>query len=144
MQLLIRAETFDKNYLIPTINKEYENVLSLVFELFSKHHFLDRAAELYLYQLLKDTGYASVEDIPLPQLNTIVDYFLKHRNQYKVNYDEERLTYLLLAAIQSNKIILIIDNSMIIDLMNPISLEQDSTITFFKIEKLHSIKFKSI
>ncbi len=144
MYLQFPTSTFDKNYLIHTDNYEYENAYDLIYELFSKHIFIDREAELYLYQLLKDTGYGSIEGIPIDQLNGIVNYFLKSRDQYRVNYDEERLTYLLLAAIKSSEIILSIDQQVISELQVPISLERDSTITFFKKNKLNTIKFKSI
>lgn len=144
MFLILKHDTFEKNYLINTSEYEYESLLSLVFELFSSHHFEDREAELYLYQMLKDTGYPSIEAIPIQQLNSIVNYFLKHRDTYKVDYDEERLTYLLLAAIKEKQILTIIDKKLIEDIQKPLSLKKDSSITFFKMNKLNSIKFKSL
>ncbi len=144
MQLYIKSNTFEKNYLTNTTHYHYDNLLDLVFELFSKHQFVDRAAELHLLQILKESGYHSIEEIPLAQLNGIVNYFLEHRDTYKVDYDEERLTYLLLAAIQDQNITAIIDKALIKDLQAPIQLSKDSTITFFKMDKLKAIKFKSI
>lgn len=144
MYLQFPTNIFDKDYLIHTSSYHYDNVMNLIFELFSKHIFTNREVELYLYQLLKDTGYGSIEAIPMDQLDVIVSYFIKHRDAYKVNYDEERLTYLLLAALKSGTILLSIDTKLVTELMDPITLNADSVITFFKTNKLEAIKFKSI
>ncbi len=144
MYLYIKTKTFEKEYLLNTHQFEYNSILDLVFELFSKHIFIDREAELYLYQLLQETGYNRIEDIPFRQLNTIVDYFMNNRQQFKVDYDEERLSYLLLAAIQNKHILTIIDKQLIVNFQERIYLKKDSNITFFKMQKLSSITFKSI
>ena len=78
------------------------------------------------------------------QLNVILDYFLENRDLYKVDYDEERLSYLLLAAIQAEKIVFTIDDKRITDLKEKIYLREDSTVNFFNLDKLDRIKFKMI
>ena len=143
MQFFLQTKKFNKNYLITTSKFEYESAFDFILELFSKHHFVDRETELYLYGLLEKSGYSTIEQIPLLQLNTILDYFLKNRNQYKVNYDEERLSYLLLAAIQAKKIIFTIDKRTVDDLRDRIILHENSTISFLNLKKLDNIKFKS-
>ena len=144
MKIFIKTRSFDKNYLINTSKYEYESSLDLILELFSEHRFVDREVELYLYQLLKESNYSSIDQIPTLQLNAILEYFLENRDKYKVNYDEERLSYLLLAAIQSNKIILTIDNYRIENLLESVQLKVDSVINFFNVEKLNTINFKMI
>lgn len=144
MQLIIKTRSFDKNYLIHSTQYEYESALDLILDLFSNHHFVNKEAELYLYQLLKNSEYNTLDDIPLQQLNAIVEYFLKHRDQYKVDYDEERLSYLLLAAIQAEKIIFTIDNRIIKNLKEKVVLKKESILNFFNIYKLESITFNTI
>lgn len=144
MKIFIKTRSFDKNYLINTSKYEYESSLDLILELFSEHRFVDREVELYLYQLLKESNYSSIDQIPTLQLNAILEYFLENRDKYKVNYDEERLSYLLLAAIQSNKIIFTIDNYRIENLLESVQLKVDSVINFFNVEKLNTINFKMI
>ena len=144
MKVFIKTKSFDKNYLVNTSKYDYESSLDLILELFSEHNFVDKEVELYLYKLLKESNYTSIDQIPILQLNAILDYFLKNRDQYRVNYDEERLSYLLLAAIQSEKIIFTIDNLKIDDLKDPIQLKKDSMINFFNLEKLDTINLKMI
>lgn len=144
MKLQITNKSFHKNYLVNSSSYSYNSSLDFILELFSTYKFLDREAELYLYELLKDSGYSSIEVIPLQQLDAILDYFLENRDQYKVDYDEERLSYLLLAAIQAERIVFTIDDRRITDLKEHIYLKEDSTINFFKLDKLDSIKFKMI
>jgi len=144
MEIAIRTSSFSKNYLVDTFKYDFESSLSLILELFSSHHFIDKEVELYLYQLLGESNYSSIDDIPILQLNTILDYFLEHRDNYKVNYDEERLSYLLLAAIKKDKIIFTIDNMKVLNLEDAVKLKEDSVINFFKIEKLKTITFKTV
>ena len=144
MRLLITNRSFNKDYLVNSSSYNYDSALDFILELFSTYKFVDREVELYLYELLKDSGYTSIEQIPLQQLNVILNHFLENRDQYKVNYDEERLSYLLLAAIQAEKILFTIDDQRITNLKAPIHLQEDSTINFFKLDKLDSIQFKMI
>jgi hypothetical protein len=144
MKILIRTEIFDRNYLINISNFKYDSLLELILELFSKHQFIDKEIELYLYNLLRESNYTSIDQIPIQQLDSILDYFLDNRDQFKVDYDAERLTYLMLAAIQSKKIIFTIDNQRIENLKEPILLKKESIINFFKLDKLNTINFKMI
>ena len=142
MRIIIKAKRFNKNYLINTSNFEYENALELILELFSKHNFVDKEIELFLYNLLRESNYSSIDEIPIQQLNSILDYFLENRDEYKIDYDEERLTYLMLAAIQAKKIIFIVDNHHIENLNEPIALNQESIVNFFNLGKLDTVKLK--
>ena len=144
MKLLIANKAFLKNYLVNSSRYVYNSAFDFILELFTTHHFVDREAELYLYELLKDSGYSSIEQIPPQQLNVILDYFLENRDLYKVDYDEERLSYLLLAAIQAEKIVFTIDDKRITDLKEKIYLREDSTVNFFNLDKMDRFKFKII
>ncbi len=144
MNLKIQVSSFDRVYFHPVTRTEYASLLDLILELFYEYTFADRSEELYLYQLLSDLGYRSINDIPLPELELIVEYFEANRDSFKSKMDEEKVTYLLLAAIQKEEVIVFLDNKIIEDLKSPLKLSKDSTLAFFKQEKLNRITFKTI
>ncbi len=144
MNLKIQVSSFDRVYFHSVTRTEYASLLDLILELFYEYTFADRSEELYLYQLLSDLGYRSIDDIPIPELALIVEYFEANRDSFKSKMDEEKMTYLLLAAIQKEEVIVLLDNKIIEDLKSPLKLNQDSTLVFFKQEKLNRITFKTI
>lgn len=144
INIRLTNETFERTYLKKVDRFQYESLLSFVFELFHKHHFEDKEVELFLLDLLSQSGYSSIERIPILELQIIADYFLENRDQYKVDYDEEKLTYLLLAAIQKNDIITIVDNAIITDINAPLSIHNSSTVSFIYKKKIETITFKTL
>ena len=144
MYLLTQAKGFKKSYLVNTSKFHYKSIYKLIYEIFSKHHFVNREAELYLLDLLRESGYSTIDDIPTNHLEAILEHFNNNKDKFNIDYDEEKLTYLLLYSIQSRQLILIIDNQTINDLSQEISLQADSIISFVKVEKINTINFKSI
>lgn len=142
--LSFHAKTYQKVYLQGLEEPYYDSLLSLIYAIFSTYVFEDKAVELYLYQLLDATGYRRIEDIPRIELELIVAHFLKHKKAFKIDYDSEYLTYLLLAAIKRLDILVYFDEHLIEDLEAPIQLEPDSVLSFIKKEKIERTTFKTI
>lgn len=136
--------SFQRTYLREIELYNYESFLSLVLEIFSRYKFEDKEAELLVYELLQAGGHRSIEDIPFYELEVIADYFLAQKERFKVEYDEEKLTYILLAAIQREEIIAMVDDIVITDLQAPISLRSNSMVNFIKKDKIKTITFKTL
>ncbi|MEO1259933.1 MAG: hypothetical protein AAFZ15_14160 [Bacteroidota bacterium] len=144
LNLIIQPDKFAKVYLKKSTDYQYDSLLDLIQQIFSTHAFEDKAVEQFLYQLLSETGYTSLEKIPIPELQAIANYFLAHKDEYKIDYDAEKLTYLLLSAIKNKDVIVYIDKRIVEDMLAPITLQYGSTLAFIKVEKINNITFKTI
>ena len=81
------------------------------------------------------------------ELMDLVLYLSKYKTRYPAltfDEDEEKLSYLLLAAIKREEAIMHIDGEEVRNLQAKISLNDDSTIGFFNRAKLDSIGFTTI
>ena len=108
---------------------------------------MDREVELMVYELLYDTGLKSIDGLTPEELMDLVLYLSKYKTRYPAltfDEDEEKLSYLLLAAIKREEVIMHIDGEEVRNLQAEISLNDDSTIGFFNRAKLDSIGFTTI
>lgn len=135
---------FQKTYFRNVEATQYDSFLDLIWELFASHQFENKEIELQIYSFLTSLGYASLEQVPKGELQIIADHFLERKEDYKINPDEEKLTYLLLAAIQRGELIPYFDKKIIEDLKAPIRLRANSVIAFINKNKIENITFKTI
>ena len=147
MVLLLKSRAKEKSYIRVLPNLDYDSAFHLVFDLFLFHPHMDRAEELMVYELLYDTGLKSIDGLTPEELMDLVLYLSKYKTRYPAltfDEDEEKLSYLLLAAIKREEVIMHIDGEEVRNLQAEISLNDDSTIGFFNRAKLDSIGFTTI
>ena len=147
MVLLLKSRAKEKSYIRVLPSLDYDSTFHLVFDLFLFHPHMDREVELMVYELLYDTGLKSIDGLTPEELMDLVLYLSKYKTRYPAltfDEDEEKLSYLLLAAIKREEVIMHIDGEEVRNLQAEISLNDDSTIGFFNRAKLDSIGFTTI
>ena len=147
MELLLKSRAREKSYIRTLPRLDYDSALHLVLDLFLFHPHQDRAVELMVYELLYDTGLKSIDGLSTEELVELVAFLSLYKNRYPaltIDEDEEKLSYLLLAAIKREQVIMHIDNEEIRNLQAKIRLNNDSTIGFFNQAKLDSIGFTTL
>ncbi len=147
MQLSIINKSKAKSYIRALPSYDFESSLDLVLTLFLIHPSDDRLIEMHIYELLSDTGLKSLDNLGIEELAELIHYLSTYRHRYPtltIDEDKEKLSYLLMAAIKREDVILIIDDDEVMNLSKKVRLTEDSTICFFKRGKLDSIDFKTL
>ena len=147
MELLLKSRAKEKSYIRALPSLDYESALHLVLDLFIFHPHEDRAIELMVYELLYDTGLKSIDALSTEELIDLIAFLSKHKTRYPaltIDEDEEKLSYLLLAAIKREGVIMHIDGEEVRNLQSELRLASDSTIGFFNRAKLDSIGFTTL
>ena len=125
-------------------SKRYDSLLDLIFELFSSKQLFSREAELYLYQYLEEAGLRDISDLSQEEAKSIQHYLFAQKDSFGLEKDAERLTYLLLAAIQRKSILVILDEDVIDQFDQGLTLKKDSVLEFIRVEKIDNISFKTL
>ncbi len=147
MELLLKSYTREKSYIKALPSLDYDSALDLVLDLFLYHPHKDRTVELMVYEMLHDTGLRSIDALTTEELTDLVVFLSQHKTRYPaltIDEDEEKLSYLLLAAIKREEVIMYIDGEEVRNLQSELRLSSDSTIGFFNRAKLDSIGFTTL
>lgn len=132
-----------KGYVKSLYTYEFNSLFDLVFELFAGYqHGQKEIIEIGV--LLDEIGYSNLKDIPENDFEKVRNIVRSRLPEWEWQEDTELLTYKLMAAIQSKKIIVIVDDMIIEDLSAPISLMLTSSISFINKLKIDSISFTTL
>jgi hypothetical protein len=133
-----------KSYLVKFHIFEFDNLLHLIFELFNNNELLTNETDDIVYKHILSLGYKNVAQIPENIKKELENWYFELLNKYNNNLDYEKETYLLMAKIVSKKVLVTIDNKLIINFQKPIAINKNSVITFNDIDKINNIKFSTI
>lgn len=142
-QVLIKSKIKSKKYLKGLWKYEFPSLIYLIFELFET--YTNGYKEIFEIQLLLDEiGYRNLKDIPKDEVENIRALIKQKLPEWKMFDDAEFVTYQLMAAISKKDILVIIDNNVIVDIDQPLSIDLNSTIVFFNNQLLNQIKFTTL
>lgn len=140
----LKSDKPAKAYLKDFTRYKFKTVPDFIFELFSKNHIEPREAEDFVYTLIQNMGYKTIQEIPADELQVIENTFYKLLEQEEAKLDNEKIAYIVLAGINNRNLILLIDNQPIADTQSEIHLNHDSVVTFLDKNRIQDITFKSI
>lgn len=132
-----------KNYLKNFLNYKFESLFQLLYELFDNHKHGHK--ELFeIEALLEEIGYSNLKEISKSESPKIKSIIRSKLQEWERHEDSEYLSYKLMAAIQANSILVIIDDVIIDDIEKPISVMPNSVISFINNSKIDSISFTTL
>jgi len=135
-----RAKTYLRNFTV----FEFDNLLQLIFELFQSNPIEAEEVDDVLYNYIISLGYTNIHDISEETKKELDYWYFELLESYHKRFDEEKLTYLLLAKIVNNEIIVLIDNTPVKNIKQSINIHKNSIISFIDRQKINDIKFTTI
>lgn len=137
-----RLKKAQKNYLKNIHHYRFGSLFQLVYELFDNHEHGHK--ELFgIEQLLEETGYNNLKDIPATEAARIKKLIRSKLPEWERQEDAEYLGYKLMAAMHAGMVTVIVDDKVIHDPEQPISITPESLVSFINCGKLNSITFST-
>lgn len=133
-----------KTYLKNFHTFKFDSLLHLVFELFYNNTILDTETDDILYEHITSLGYEKINQISPETKKILEKWYYELSDAYLENFDVEKQSYLLLAKIVDNTILVTIDSTLISNYQVAISIKKDSVITFTNLDKINTINFTTI
>ncbi len=144
MAVSILTKNKTKSYLRHFLFYDFDNLMHLLFELFSYNELENKYIDNIIYDEIISLGYKHVRDIAPEVKKQLEKQYFQLLHQYDKDFDEEKYTYLLMAKIVSGDIIMTIDDKLIEDYKVPIHLNEDSVISFIDKDKLNNYNFSTL
>ncbi len=141
MYLVSVKKTKLKRYLKDTLGYSFNGLyefLKAFFELYEKGTQDLEAIEI----LLEEIGYNNIKDIPISEYPKIRVIIQQKAEDWQSILDSEYCSYLILDAWQKGRIIIFINDAIIENLNEPITIHEDTIICFIDKEKINNINFK--
>jgi len=142
IQILIKKDTFTKNYLKGINQYEFDSLLDLVALLYQNNSIEDTNSDQTLLDYLNYCSYKSIDEIPKDELSIIESYYWKLKKLNSI--DKEKYSYLLMASILKSEILIIIDSKLILDVNLKVSLNQNSLISLVHSNEINNYEFKTL
>lgn len=144
MEIKLKKELVAKSYLKNFTFFEFDNLLDLLFELFSNNELINKGIEDTIYNKIIDLGYENIYQIPPEVKKKLEKRFYQLLNRFERNFDLEKHTYLFMAKVVEGAILVTINDELIETFTNPIRLKIDSVISFTEIKKIDNITFTTL
>jgi hypothetical protein len=144
MEIKIKKQLISKSYLKNFLFFEFDNLLDLLFELFSNNELINKGIEDTIYNKIIDLGYENIYQIPPEVKKKLEKRFYQLLNRFERNFDLEKHTYLFMAKVVEGAILVTINDELIETFTNPIRLKIDSVISFTEIKKIDNITFTTL
>lgn len=129
-----------KKYLKKDFQSDFASLYHLVFYLFDNYEHGHKEV-LEIEKLLEQTGYDNLKEIPKSELERIRKIIQLNLPQWEAEEDSEYLSYKLMAAILTKRVVVILDDEVVEDTERHISIRPDAVISFINNDKLDSITF---
>ena len=144
MEIKIKKQLISKSYLKNFLFFEFDNLLDLLFELFSNNELINKGIEDTIYNKIIDLGYENIYQIPPEVKKKLEKRFYQLLNRFERSFDLEKHTYLFMAKVVEGAILVTINDELIETFTNPIRLKIDSVISFTEIKKIDNITFTTL
>lgn len=139
-RIAIKPKIKRKRYLEGLWIDEYPNLLHLFFELFDTYKSGRKDLE-DIQRLLDLISYNNLKDIPEEEVVKIKSLIINNLGNWKLQDDTERVAFLLMSAVLTKDILVFIDDNIIEDTEQPITLNEKSIISFINNQKISNITF---
>jgi hypothetical protein len=136
----LEVDTFKVNN---TVNYRFGSLVELMLLLFEKYAKKQQGL-LVFKTLLAESGYARLGDIPIEEIDRVIELAKELTVKYEILYDGEQLCYHLLSAVVNKNIFVFIDNRIINNIQAPVHITPDSVMVLVHDEKIDTIEFKTL
>ncbi len=144
IKIKLQSNTKTKSYLVRFNNFEFDSILHFIFELFTNNKIENKNIDSAVIQKILNLGYDDVSEIPNKIKNELQKTYHNLIEKHNKNFDEEKQMYLLMDKIVKEEIIVTIDNLLLEDIWCPITINNNSVVSFIDSTKLKNIDFKTI
>lgn len=144
IQVSVQIKQTTKQYIrsLPTLY--FNSLLELIWALFENYQPRTKNWIKEAFLFLKAYGVEDFSDIKDYEIHHLIQVLRSDKKTYALIFDSEKLTYILLAGIVSGHIQVLIDNTSIDTINQPITLLATSTITFLDLNDISLLQFNTI
>ncbi|PHN01917.1 hypothetical protein [Flavilitoribacter nigricans] len=145
IKIALRTGHYEKAYLAGISRFHFTSFLDLVWEIFEVQlpEIFNREV---LWEILLEDMREQQLDIPggmrPSEFRELFNYYLStYSPDLRRDFDPEKFTYLLLACVHNGRIIPVLDERVVDDLRAPLTLSEDSVLSFVDRKKINTITF---